>query len=103
MTSNDDIKHALGRLEGIKESVAQLSEEKESAHESRSVIHRRLDEQGKQINLLDKAVEINAGVDAQVRDELKSIKRRFRKVMTPSNRRWRSGKVSKLSAMGFQD
>jgi hypothetical protein len=81
-TSNDDIMRALGRVEGrltgIEENVSllrnEVSDEKDNAHQSRSVLHRRLDEQGKQINLLDKVVEINAGVDAQVRDELKAIK-----------------------------
>lgn len=86
-TSNDDILRALGRVEGrltgIEENVSllrgEVSDEKDNAHESRSVIHRRLDEQAKQINLLDKVVEINAGVDAQVREELKVIKETVQK------------------------
>lgn len=81
-TSNDDIMRALGRVEGrltgIEESVSllreDLSEEKDNAHESRSVIHRRLDEQMKQIHLLDKVVEISSGVDATLREEIKSLK-----------------------------
>lgn len=67
-----------GRLTGIEESVSllreDLSEEKDNAHESRSVIHRRLDEQMKQIHLLDKVVEISSGVDATLREEIKSLK-----------------------------
>ena len=82
MTSNEDLMLALGRLEGkltgIDEKVALLrddvSDEKENAHESRSVIHRRLDEQMKQIHLLDKVVEISSGVDATLRDEIKALK-----------------------------
>ncbi|MBX5008125.1 DUF1515 domain-containing protein [Rhizobium lentis] len=82
MTSNDDILRALGRVEGrltgIEESVALLrgdvSDEKDNAHESRSVIHRRLDEQMRQINLLDKVVEISSGVDATLREEIKALK-----------------------------
>ena len=82
MTSNDDILRALGRVEGrltgIEESVSLLredvSDEKDNAHESRSVIHRRLDEQMRQINLLDKVVEISSGVDATLREEIKNLR-----------------------------
>ncbi|MGZ2487986.1 hypothetical protein ACVITL_006571 [Rhizobium pisi] len=70
-----------------------MSDEKENAHETRAIIHRRLDEQGKQINLLDKIVEINAGVDAH---------RGQRNTMLSSQRR-RSGNASRLSAMAFRD
>lgn len=107
MTSNDDILRALGRVEGrltgIEESVALLredvSDEKQNAHESRSVIHRRLDEQGTQINLLDKAVVINTGVDAQVRDELKSIKETVQKnheTIQPTLEEWK-----RLKTLGY--
>lgn len=107
MTSNDDILRALGRVEGrltgIEEHVSlvrnEVSDEKENAHESRSVIHRRLDEQGKQINLLDKAVEINAGVDAQVRDQLKSIKETVQKnhdAVQPTLEEWK-----RLKTLGY--
>ncbi|TLX12282.1 DUF1515 domain-containing protein [Rhizobium sp. MHM7A] len=82
MTSNDDILRALGRVEGrltgIEESVALLredvSDEKDNAHESRSVIHRRLDEQAKQIAHLDTTVAISGGVDATLREEIKALK-----------------------------
>ncbi|MBB4342161.1 DUF1515 domain-containing protein [Rhizobium leguminosarum] len=81
-TSNDDILRALGRVEGrlsgIEESVSLLredvSDEKDNAHQSRSVIHRRLDEQAKQISHLDTTVAITGGVDAQIREEIKSLK-----------------------------
>ena len=81
-TSNDDIMRALGRVEGrltgIEENVSllreEMSDEKQNAHESRSVIHRRLDEQMRQINLLDKVVEISSGVDATLREEIKHLK-----------------------------
>lgn len=107
MTSNDDILHKLGHLEGtlagIHESVAQLrkdvGDEKANAHESRAVIHRRLDEQGAQINLLDKAVVINTGVDAQVRDELKSIKETVQKnheTIQPTLEEWK-----RLKTLGY--
>lgn len=107
MASNDDILHKLGHLEGtlvgIHESVAQLrkdvGDEKANAHESRAVIHRRLDEQGAQINLLDKAVVINSGVDAQVRDELKSIKETVQKnhdAVQPTLEEWK-----RLKSLGY--
>ncbi|ANL34123.1 hypothetical protein [Rhizobium phaseoli] len=107
MTSNDDILRALGRVEGrltgIEENVSllreEMSDEKANAHESRSVIHRRLDEQGTQINLLDKAVVINTGVDAQVRDELKSIKETVQKnheTIQPTLEEWK-----RLKTLGY--
>jgi chromosome segregation ATPase len=106
-TSNDDILRALGRVEGrltgIEENVSllreEVSDEKHNAHESRSVIHRRLDEQGTQINLLDKAVVINTGVDAQVRDELKSIKETVQKnheTIQPTLEEWK-----RLKTLGY--
>jgi hypothetical protein len=81
-TSNDDILRALGRVEGrlsgIEENVSllrnELSDEKDNAHQSRSVIHQRLDEQMRQINFLDKVVEISSGVDATLREEIKGLK-----------------------------
>lgn len=110
-TSNDDILRALGRVEGrltgIEENVSllrgEVSDEKDYAHESRSVIHRRLDEQGKQINLIDKVVEIRTGVDAQVREELKVIKETVQKnheAVQPTLEDW---KRLKTSAIEFQD
>jgi hypothetical protein len=81
-TSNDDILRALGRVEGrllgIEESVSLLredvSDEKDNAHESRTVIHRRLDEQARQIHLLDMTVTVSSNVDGQIRDEIKTLK-----------------------------
>jgi glucose-6-phosphate isomerase len=82
MASNEDIMHAIGKLEGsltgINESVAQLrkdfGDEKTNAHESRAVIHKRLDDQAKQIYHFDTTVAISAGVDAQIREEIKTLK-----------------------------
>ncbi|MBX4972179.1 DUF1515 domain-containing protein [Rhizobium lentis] len=82
MTSNDDILRALGRVEGrltgIEENMALLredvSDEKENAHESRSVVHRRLDEQAKQIARLDATVAISGGVEATLREEIKGLR-----------------------------
>lgn len=82
MASNDDILRALGRVEGrltgIEESVSllreDLSDEKDNAHESRAVIHRRLDDQANRISHLDTTVAITGGVDAQIREEIKGLK-----------------------------
>ncbi|ANL48634.1 hypothetical protein AMC87_CH04013 [Rhizobium phaseoli] len=82
MTSNDDILRALGRVEGrltgIEENVSllreEMSDEKQNAHESRSVIHRRLDDQGKQISHLDTTMVISGAVDATLREEIKTLK-----------------------------
>ncbi|NKL37505.1 DUF1515 domain-containing protein [Rhizobium leguminosarum bv. viciae] len=100
MTSNDDILRALGRVEGrltgIEESVSLLredvSDEKDNAHESRSVIHRRLDEQAKQIAHLDTTVAISGGVDATLRDEIKALKETVEKnhdSVQPGLEEWR--------------
>ncbi|PCK86336.1 DUF1515 domain-containing protein [Rhizobium sophoriradicis] len=82
MTSNDDILRALGRVEGrltgIEENVSllreEVSDEKDNAHHSRSVIHRRLDDQAKEIAHLNTTVAISGGVDATLRDEIKALK-----------------------------
>ncbi|WP_017960017.1 membrane protein [Rhizobium leguminosarum] len=104
MTSNDDILRALGRVEGrlsgIEESVSLLredvSDEKDNAHESRSVIHRRLDEQAKQIAHLDTTVAISGGVDATLRDEIKALKETVEKnhdSVQPALDEWRRMKT----------
>ncbi|TBY84543.1 DUF1515 domain-containing protein [Rhizobium leguminosarum bv. viciae] len=104
MTSNDDILRALGRVEGrltgIEENVALLREdvgdEKSNAHESRSVIHRRLDEQAKQISHLDTTVAISGGVDAQIREEIKALKETVEKnhsAVAPALEEWKRMKT----------
>ncbi|MDH6273557.1 DUF1515 domain-containing protein [Rhizobium leguminosarum bv. viciae] len=107
MTSNDDILRALGRVEGrltgIEESVSlireDLGDEKDNARESRAVIHRRLDEQRQQIHLLDKVVEISSGVDATLREEIKSIKETVEKnheAVAPTLEEWK-----KMKTLGY--
>ncbi|MGZ2484250.1 hypothetical protein ACVITL_002773 [Rhizobium pisi] len=104
MASNDDILRALGRVEGrltgIEESVSlireDLGDEKDNARESRAVIHRRLDEQRQQIHLLDKVVEISSGVDATLREEIKSIKETVEKnheAVAPTLEEWKKMKT----------
>ncbi|MCJ9692985.1 DUF1515 domain-containing protein [Rhizobium sp. PRIMUS64] len=107
MTSNDDILRALGRVEGrltgIEDSVSHLreevSDEKDSAHESRSVIHRRLDEQAKQIHLLDMTITVSSGVDGQIREEIKSVKETVEKnheAVAPTLEEWK-----KMKTLGY--
>lgn len=112
MASNEDIMHAIGKLEGsltgINESVAQLrrdvGDEKANAHESRSVIHRRLDEQAKQISHLDTTVAITGGVDAQIREEIKSLKETVNKnhdAVTPALDEWKRLKTLGMGISGM--
>ena len=71
MTSNDDIMRALGRLEEAVEHLREdFQQEKDVAHESRAIIHRRLDDQVAQVAVLDKTVAIAGAVDAQLRDKI---------------------------------
>ncbi|MBB4238692.1 DUF1515 domain-containing protein [Rhizobium esperanzae] len=100
MTSNDDILRALGRVEGrltgIEENVALLrndvSDEKANAHDFSAVIHARFDEQARQIAHLDTSVAIGGGADAQIREEIKSLKETVEKnqeVVTPALEEWK--------------
>lgn len=112
MASNEDIMHAIGKLEGslsgIYESVAQLrkdvGDEKTNAHESRTVIHRRLDEQMRQINFLDKVVEISSGVDVTLREEIKGLKATVEKnheAVAPALDEWKRLKTLGIGISGL--
>jgi hypothetical protein len=62
---------ALGRLqEGMDRRRSDFQEEKRDAHDSRAVIHRRLDEQADQIGHLETTVTIRGEVDAQLQDQI---------------------------------
>lgn len=66
----------LGRVEeGLDRIREDFQEEKESAHESRAVIHKRLDEQGRQIAKTEETIAIAGLVDSQIRDEVKALKK----------------------------
>lgn len=74
MASNEDIIRALTRVETLVETLTKAFEtEQRSAHESRTSIHRRMDEHVTQISLLDKTVGIHAEIDAQMRDKIKGL------------------------------
>ncbi|MBB4590152.1 archaellum component FlaC [Rhizobium leguminosarum] len=107
MASNDDIMRALGRVEGrltgIEDSVSNLrdevSDEKDNAHKSRSVIHRRLDEQAKQIHLLDMTVTVSSNVDGQIREEIKNLAETVEKnheAVVPTLEEW-----NKMKTLGY--
>lgn len=73
-----------------------VSDEKDNAHESRSVIHRRLDEQAKQIAHFETTVAISGAVDAQIREEIKSLKAtvdQHHAVTAPALEDWRRMKT----------
>lgn len=71
-----EIMRTLGRMEeGLDRIREDFQEEKENAHESRAVIHRRLDEQGKQIAKTEETIAIAGFVDAQIRDEVKALQK----------------------------
>jgi hypothetical protein len=112
MTSNDDILRALGRVEGrltgIEENVSllrnELSDEKDSAHDSRATIHRRLDEQARQISLLDMTVTVSSSVDGQIREEVKALKVTVDKnheATQPAIEEWKRMKVLGVGISGL--
>jgi len=112
MTSNDDILRALGRVEGrlagIEENVSHLrkevGDEKTNAHESRAVIHKRLDEQARQIAHLDTTVAISGGVDDQIREEIKTLKETIEKnqaSVQPALEEWKRMKTLGVGISGL--
>ncbi|MER9628389.1 DUF1515 domain-containing protein [Mesorhizobium sp. M0296] len=74
MADINDVMVALGRVqEGVNRLREDFGDEKRLAHESRAVIHHRLDEQGHEIASLRTDMAIAGKVDAQVRDEIKAL------------------------------
>jgi hypothetical protein len=65
------------RMDAVGESLGLLREEvgdeKDHAQESRAVIHRRLDEQAKQIAHLETTVAISGEIDAQIRNSIATL------------------------------
>ena len=92
-----EIMHTLGRLEeGVKNIRDDFQEEKESAHESRAVIHRRLDDHAKQMAKTDETIAIAGFVDAQIRDEVRALQETVKKnheEVEPSLSEWRRIKL----------
>lgn len=107
MATEADILRALGRVEeaiaGIRESISHLREdfgdEKDHAHESRAVIHRRLDEQTSQIGKLETTVAISGQVDAQLRDQIADLRDQVegnQAAVSPAIEEWK-----RMKALGY--
>jgi hypothetical protein len=92
-----EIMRSLGRLEeGVERIRDDFQEEKESAHESRAVIHKRLDEHAKQMAKTDETIAISGLVDAQLRDQIKALEetvKRNHDEVVPSLSEWRRIKI----------
>lgn len=93
MASLEDVMLALGRVqEGVDRLREDFQNEKNMAHESRAVIHRRLDEQAAEIGSLKTNVAVAGMVEAQVRDEIKALGVRVdtnHAAITPSVEEWK--------------
>ncbi len=99
-TQNDllhEIMRTLGRLEeGVDRIREDFQQEKEDAHESRAVIHRRLDDHVKQMAKTDETITIAALVDAQIRDEVKALQltvHQNQEKVEPALSEWRRIKI----------
>lgn len=99
-TSNDllhEIMRTLGRVEeGLDRIREDFQEEKESAHESRAVIHRRLDDHAKQMAKTDETIAIAGHVDAQIRDEVRTLSETVKsnhEEVQPALAEWRRIKI----------
>lgn len=82
--------------EGLDRIREDFQEEKESAHESRAVIHRRLDEHTQQMAKTDETIAIAGFVDAQLRDEMKALQitvRQNHEKVEPALDEWRRIKI----------
>lgn len=105
VASSDDILRALGRVEeGVKRIREDFQEEKQNAHDSRAVIHRRLDDQGKQIAHLDTTVAISGEVDAQLRDQIAALKEtvdRNHSEVAPALAEWKRMKTIGVGISGL--
>ncbi|MDV4166177.1 DUF1515 domain-containing protein [Rhizobium leguminosarum] len=105
MASLNDIMHALGRVqEGVDRLREDFGDEKRSAHESRAVIHNRLDDQTGKIGHLETTVAISGGVDAQLRDqiaELRKIVAENHEAVQPALEEWRRMKSIGIGISGL--
>lgn len=105
MTSNDDIMRILGRVEeGVKRIREDFQEEKENAHESRTVIHRRLDEQTEKISHLETTVAVSGKVDAQLRDQLEQLRKTVegnQAAVSPALEEWKRMKTLGVGISGL--
>jgi hypothetical protein len=81
-----------------------FQDEKKNAHESRSVIHRRLDEQGFKLSHLETTVAISGEVDAQLRDQIAALKivvEKNHREVAPAIEEWRRMKTLGIGVSGL--
>jgi hypothetical protein len=100
-----DISDVMLLLGSVQTSVERLredfKEEKDAAHESRAVIHRRLDEHVGVISSIKTDVAISAEVDAQVRNELKALQDTVKDSITPAVDDWKRMKSIGVGLAGL--
>jgi hypothetical protein len=105
MASNDDIMLALGKLqEGVTLLRIDFQDEKRMAHESRAVIHQRLDSQVQQIAHMETTIAVSGQIDAQVRGEIQGLKDTVEKnqeAVSPTIAEWRRMKTLGLGIAGL--
>lgn len=105
MASNDDIMLALGKLQaGVDRLRADFQDEKQMAHESRSVIHQRLDNQVQQIAHMETTIAVSGEIDAQVRGEIQALKETVEKnqgVVSPALEEWKRTKTLGVGISGL--
>jgi predicted PP-loop superfamily ATPase len=100
-----DVMLALGKVqESVDRLRADFQDEKRSAHESRSVLHSRLDEQMGEIASLKTDVAISAGVDVTVREQIKALKATVEAnhaAVQPSIEEWKHMKAMGIGLVGL--
>ncbi|CAN7686549.1 DUF1515 domain-containing protein [Rhizobium sp. LjRoot98] len=105
MASNDDIMLALGKVqEGVDRLRADFQDEKQMAHESRSVIHQRLDNQAQQIAHMETTIAVRGQIDAQVRGEIQALKETVEKnqgIVAPALEEWKRMKTLGVGISGL--
>jgi hypothetical protein len=105
MASNDDIMLALGKLqEGVDRLRVDFQDEKVIAHESRAVIHQRLDNQALQIAQMETTLAVRGQIDAQVRGEIQALKETVEKnqgVVSPVIEEWKRMKTLGVGISGL--
>jgi hypothetical protein len=101
----DEISLMLGKvLEGVEQLREDFQEEKRNAHESRAIMHRRLDEQAAEIASLKTDVAIHGKIEAQVRNEVKALGDRVeanQKAVQPSVDDWKRMKALGIGIAGL--
>jgi hypothetical protein len=105
MASNDDIMLALGKLqEGVDRLRVDFQDEKGMAHESRAVIHQRLDNQALQIAHMETTIAVSGQIDAQVRGEIQALKETVEKnqgIVSPALEEWKRMKTLGVGISGL--